>query len=245
MGRGTALSDHGVDELIAGRSPAGLHDLRPLADVTQALRVRAANEVAPPMGHALRMSLANASATTAPNQWSRIRHRLPGLAAVGVGVIVFGTMTAANALPAPVQHIVADAGTLVGVDVPTPDEGSDEPTGSSDAKPDEDGAESEPATTHEDSGPTKVRPEPNGSGPPEGTPRGALPADPRERGAPGDHAPATPAEPGTPGDHAPADPAMPPEHSKGRERPNAGDREAPTRPEGPAKDDKTDAGPGD
>ena len=39
------------------------------------------------------------------------------------------------------QHIVADAGALVGVDVPTPDESSDEPTGSSDAKPDEGRAE--------------------------------------------------------------------------------------------------------
>ena len=92
MGRGIALSDDDVDELIAGRSPEGLHDLAPLADVTLALRVRAATEVAPPMGHALRMALADAPATTARHQRSRIRRRLSGLAAVGVGMVAFATL---------------------------------------------------------------------------------------------------------------------------------------------------------
>jgi hypothetical protein len=204
MARVTALSDHDVDQLIAGRTPEGMHDLAPVAQVSLALRERTAFEIAPVMGPSLRQALADAPALTTRNT-GRIRRRLSGMAAAGVGVFALGAATAANALPAPVQAIVSEAGELLGVEVPHPDDhASDE--GHHDVGPEVPSTDDVPvpggdrgssgapgANGGEEPGPEDI-------GPPATTPAGTTPADP---GTPGDHEPATPARPATGGDPAP------------------------------------------
>jgi len=199
MTRLTTLDEHDVEVLLAGHTPEGMHDLAPIADVTSTLRARAATEVAPAMGTALRRALAEAPAATPGHQPGRTRRPLAALTAAAVGLVAFGVASAANALPAPLQRMVAEAGDLVGVAVPRPDdddqvvdtEGPDDRPGGTSSGDAEGNDERPGGDGVEDTGG-------DNTGPPASTPGGATPADP-----------------GEPGDKEPATPAIPPEHSEG------------------------------
>ena len=177
----SSLTDHELDELLAGRTPEGRGELAPLADVAIAVRERTAGEPAPVMAYSLRQAVARGSMPL-----PRPRRLMPvAVAAFALaGVSLAG---AANALPAPVQNMVAEAGDLVGVDIPhsTDDdvvETHDLSTTTDAARPLAEGVGSD-AEPKNQSGPT---------------PGGTIPADP-----------------GTPGDMTPATPAIPPDHSSG------------------------------
>ena len=177
----STLSDTELDELLEGHTPDGRGELSPLADVAIAVRRRTAVERAPKMTYPLRQAVAQRAAPVTP--------RRPSLVPVAVGAFgIAGLMLAgaANALPAPIQNVVSDAGGLVGVAIPQADDdvvdtrdGGDGPTSNAGSSGEGDGPEAK-------------------GGPPESTPGGATPADP-----------------GTPGDHEPATPAIPPEQSNG------------------------------
>ena len=186
----TSLSDHDIDELIAGRTPEGMPDLSPVAQVSAALREWTALENAPAMGSSLRQALADAPASSTRNHMGRIRRRLSGMAAVGVGALALGAATAANALPAPVQAAVSEAGQVVGIDLPHPDDRANDhaeeigPEAVIDAS-------GQPSSSDAPRTPDEGR-RTDGSTPPATTSAGTEPADP---GSPGDQQPATPADP--------------------------------------------------
>ena len=217
MAHVTSLSDHDIDELIAGRTPEGMHELSPVAQVSLALRERTAFETAPAMGPSLRQALADAPALTARNT-GRIRRRLSGMAAVGVGALAFGAATAANAL-------VSEAGDVVGLELPHSDDrahdGAENESGPEATTPDDDLGHGDDTST--DLGPGAIdegQPSSADVGPPPSTPAGTTPADP---GTPRDQAPATPAVPSAsshglePDDTAPGNghPTGPAAHDQG------------------------------
>ena len=215
MARLTTIDEHDVEVLLAGRAPDGMQDLAPIADVTAALRERAATEKAPAMGTALRQALAEAPAAMARHHAGRARRRLAAVTAAAVGLVAFGVASAANALPVPVQRAVAEAGDLVGLAVPRPD-GDDQVVDTEGPDDTPGGKGSGEAPGDED--------RPGGSdvgdtGPPDATPGGATPADP-----------------GAPGDKEPATPAVPPEHSEGGNEngtgPGSGNGQGPTNGQG-------------
>ena len=199
MTRLASLSDDDLGALLDGEAPAGMPDLMPLAEVMVALRRVRDAQAAPAMNDDLARAIA-ARPDVPGRHVSRARRRLAYVAGTAAAFGVIGVATTANALPAPMQHFVADAGDLVGLDVPRPDDDDAEPTPSSN--------EGSPAGGEKKDGVD--------SGEPSGT------DDPRGRGDSGNGSPpattpggATPADPGPPGDKEPATPATPPDQSKG------------------------------
>jgi hypothetical protein len=168
----TELSDPELHELLAGRTPEGLDDLTPLAHLAAAVRRRMEAEPAPVMRYPLRHALSGGTQAATPRY-----RRLAGLVTAGLGIAAFGAASAANALPAPIQNAVAEAGDLVGVDVPRADDDHhvDAPFSGT-------------------AGPGEAEDEGNEAkaGPHHTTPGGATPADP---GTPGDQEPSAPAIP--------------------------------------------------
>jgi hypothetical protein len=164
MARFTSLPDHDVDALLEGEVPVGLDDLAPVAEVAGALRRRAAQEVAPPMGEALRAQLA--AGNVVPLDGARLVRRPLIGAAAAAAVVLLALVAGASqeVLPDGVQRVVASVAEQVGIDLPSPadDEVDGTPTGAT--------SEAPPATT----------------------PGGATPADPGTPGDGEPATPATP-----------------------------------------------------
>jgi hypothetical protein len=176
MDRFTPLSDQEIDELLHGRAPEGHADLRPVADLAAAVLARRADEPAPVMGYELRRAISDRARPPVPV----LRHpRWRQALAASAAAAAFGVVGVAGALPAPIQDAVADAGRVVGVELPRSSDVADEAPGV------------ETATSvlgDREQGSTG----PTAAAPPDVTPGGAAPADP---GTAGDREPATPAIP--------------------------------------------------
>ena len=231
------LTDREVDALLEGATPDDRPDLQTLAELTAAVRSRAEAEPAPVMAYELRQAISARGARPA----LRSRRRWLDAVAAGAAVFAFGAVSAAGALPAPLQNAVADAGGAVGVALPRAD----------DAAPDDaPGIEMAAVALGE---PEDEGTEPKSAAPPSVTPGGAMPADP---GVPGDEEPATPATPpapaeaqgiggpGAPADHAPApDGVGRPDTAKGpkpNRSPQLDDEQPPTGPEDGSEEQQQD-----
>jgi hypothetical protein len=229
----STLSDHEIDDLLAGRAPDS-EATAGLTELVEVLRADARTAGPPPMSASLRRQLAGHGVVT-PLPRTRRRALLGGVVGVVLGASAVGAAAAQNVLPDPLQDAAASAADIIGVDLPH----ADDADAGNDQKPDDPGTQGNggEGTGQDPGGPDHG---------PDSTGDGATPADP---GTPGDHEPATPAtpngggngnangnadgdgngngtggatpaDPGTPGDDDPATPATPPPPPEGGGNPN-------------------------
>ena len=180
------IGEDAVEDLLAGQVPEGGEELAHLARFTADLRsfaVTSPNRVLSVMAAAGHTSdkgdlpataASNAHGPARPGQgaglpnWNRRPAMLKsflsnaiGKAAGGVtaATMSVGAAGAAGALPSPVQRVVADAADTIGVDMPSPDDETSDPTtdpASGDVAPDDDSTDTHRADSDDNDGVDRV-----------------------------------------------------------------------------------------